>query len=353
MTRKQAVWFIVIAFFVGALGSIFFNRVAIPYLSTVKGFGWTGKLQSSAPIVITRREEVRLNEGVNLIELVKQAETITVSIHSGGANSQFLGNGVIITSDGLVMTTKEVVGNASQVTVVANDGTVYPALVRAQDPKSPLVVLSTAGRDMPVAQFSDASNMQAAQRIFALGRTNQEFNREFVSGFISKTLANNLQPDLGRNTEAFFNTVITDAAITGGDYLGSPVVNLQGLVIGIVVSANGQIFPAEYIDGAMKSYLADGKIRRPFIGMEYLDVSKTTAKIRNTVAGAHILSVDTGSPAAQAGLAANDVILQVNGQKVEDSTLEQLLNYGGSNDMRLLVRRGAEQREATLKPVMR
>jgi S1-C subfamily serine protease len=354
MNKKNIILVLVAAFVVGAFGSIFFNRVVFPYLSTVPGLSWVGSLQSSAPIVITRREEVRLNEGVNLIELTKQAQTVVVSIYHPTTRA-YLGNGLIITSDGLIFTTKEALAGlvSTEVKVQTNDGSVYEGLVRALDPKSPLAAISITASNLPVAQFSDSGLMQTAQRVFALGRTNLEFTREFASGLVTKTLSNNLESQRILSTEIFENTIKTDADLTA-DYVGGPLVNLQGLIVGIVVGTNGTILPSEAIDGAVKTYLEGGKIMRPYVGLRYVMVSKNEAKLRGIAdGGAEIREVSPNSPAAKSGLLANDIVLQVNGQNVDDSSFEQLLLEQNSNEMRLLVRRGTEQRELTLKPELR
>lgn len=341
---------VVVALLFGAAGSIIFNRWIIPYLSTAPGFAWVAKLHSNAPIVITRREEVRLNEGVNMIELTKQAQTFTVSIYSTGPDAKFLENGIIFTSDGLIFTVKDNLPANGSVNVVSDDGTVYGGQVRALDPKSPLAIVSIAGRDLPQAQFSNASNMQIAQRVFALGKTNQEFTRSFVSGLVSRTLSNFINSGQTLSTETFSHTITADAAISA-DYIGGPLVNLQGLVVGIVTGANGQILPAEDIDGALKTFLAEGKITRPYIGFEYSIISRNEAKVKGlTNTGALVSKVVPASPAATAGLQVQDMILEVNSQKVSDSSLEQLLVSAGTNEIRLLVKRGAEQIALTLKP---
>ncbi len=350
--KRPIIWFIIIAFFIGAAGSVFFNRVVFPKLSTVQGFGWVSKLQSSTPLVISRREEVRLNEGVNLIELTKQAQTIVVSVFHP-TNQSFLGNGLIVTSDGVIFTTRDVVGANAEVLVQVNDGTVYPGLVRAMDPKSPLAVVTVTAQNLPVAQFSDAGNMQTAQRVFSLGRTNMQFTREFVSGLVTKTLANNTEAGKILSTEVFENTIITDADLDAG-YVGGPVVNLQGLIVGMVADGNGLILPAEAIDGAVRTYLEAGKISRPFYGMAYTMITKNNAKVRGIPnGGALINQIAANSPAARSGLQVNDLVLEINGQKVEDSSFEQLLVAQGGNESRLLVRRGEEQIEITLTPEVR
>jgi serine protease Do len=348
MTRKNIVWVVVLAFFIGAAGSVVFNRFIFPKLSTVRGFSWVGKLQSSSPVVINRREEVRLNEGVNLIELTKQAQTVVVSIYASGPNPILLGNGLIITSDGTIFTTKDVIKDNAQITVATNDGGVYPAQVRAQDPKSPIAVISIAARDLPVAQFSDAANMQTAQRVFALGKTNMEFTRQFASGLVTRTLSNHL--DFARNlsTEAFENTIATDADLTA-DYIGGPVVNLQGLIIGMVIGNTGQILPAEAIDGAVKTYLEKGKITRPYFGMTYQMIGKNLAKVKGwSAGGAQVAALEANSPAAKSGLLAGDLIMEINGQKIDSSSLEQILLQQNTEQMRLRIHRGSEDRDLNL-----
>ncbi|MBX4188143.1 MAG: S1C family serine protease [Candidatus Doudnabacteria bacterium] len=352
MNRRQVVIFLLIAFFVGALGSIFFTRIVFPYLSTVNGFEWVGKLQSNAPIVITKREEVRLNEGVNLIELTKQAQTVVVSIFHP-ATRAFLGNGLIITSDGTIFSTKEIVGLNEQVTIQTNDGSVYPGTVRALDPKSPIAVVSISARDLPVAQFLDSGNMQTAQRVFALGRTNLEFTREFASGLITKTLANNLDFQKVLSSDVFESSIVTDAHLNTG-YIGGPVVNLQGLIIGMVTGPEGQILPSEAVNGAIKSYLETGKISRPFFGIKYVMITKNNAKVRGlSDGGAQISEISPNSAAAKAGILVNDLVIEANGQKVDSSSFEQLLVQNDKNQIRLLVRRGTENREITLTPELR
>lgn len=350
MNKKLITYVILAALVFGTAGAIIFNRWVIPYLSTVPGFAWVSKLHSNAPIVITRREEVRLNEGVNLIELTKQAQTVVVSIYSSGVDAKFLGNGLIITSDGLIFTVKEILPANGVVSVVTDNGTVYAGQVRALDPKSSLAIISISSRDLPVAQFSNAGNMQTAQRVFALGKTNQEFTRLFASGLISKTFSNNINTGAALSTEIFSNSITTDADLTA-DYIGGPLVNLQGLVIGMVTGSSGQILAAEAIDGALKSYLAGGKITRPFIGFEYLVISRNEAKVKGlTDTGAQVTKITPASPAATSGLLVNDLILEVNGVKVSDSSLEQLLVAQDTNEIKILVKRAAGQVTLTLKP---
>jgi len=351
MTRRQ-IGIIAAAFFIGAAGSIFFNRLALPYLSTIPGLGWVQKLQSTSPIVITRREEVRLNEGVNLIELTKQAQTFTVSIYSA-KDRLLLGTGVAVTSDGVILTSKEALGSVTDLLVVTDSGTAYPASIRALDPKTAVAVLTISARDLAVVQFAESSLMQTAQRVFVLGKTTQPFTRQLASGFITKTLTNQTQPERVLSSDVFEETITTDADLEQ-DYIGGPVVNLQGRVVGIVADAAGRILPAEAVESAMRSYLEQGKITRAFYGIRYQAVSKSTAQIMGiSQGGALVAGVEESSPARRAGLAAGDLIVEANGQKVEDSSFERILSGSGGNAVRLVLVRSGEQRELNFQPEVR
>jgi S1-C subfamily serine protease len=341
-TRKQILIVGALAFFVGAAGSVVFNKFVFPKLSTVQGFAWVGKLQSTSPVIINRREEVRLNEGVNLIELTKQAQTTVTSIFSTGPNAQLLGNGLIITSDGTIFTTKTVVGEMEEVQVVVNDGSVYSGLVRAMDPKSELAVVTIQANNLPVAQFYDARNMQTAQRVFSIGKSVQDFDRQFISGLVSQTLVNSVDFTRVLSTEVFEHTLETDANFNS-DYIGSPVVNLQGLVVGMVISETGRILPAEAVTGAVRSYLQSGSITRPYIGMTYQTISESVAEVRGLAGGgALVVSTVAGSPAAQAGLLAGDIITQINSQDLQNSNLEVVLQQQGTLQFNLTVLRAGQ-----------
>lgn len=348
MTRKQITLIIIIAFFIGAVGSIAFNRAIIPFLSRIPKLSFLSKLSSNAPIVIIRREEIRLNEGVNLIELTKQAQGFTVSIYSADA-AKYLGNGIIVANDGLIFTSKEVVDSQNNVQVVLNDGKVFPGLLRALDPQSEVAVITIPANALSVAAFADASNLQTAQRVLALGKTSQVFTRKFASGLITKTVNNDLNPNQIYSSEAFNQSISTDAQINA-DFVGGPVIDLEGRMIGIVVNYNGKILISEIVSGALKSYLEQGKIARPYFGLKYLSITKPLANLRKINPGALVVEVEKGSPAEKSGLLKNDLVVEVNGQKVEDSSLELLLLKNNLKEIRLSILRGETRLELALVP---
>ncbi len=245
MTRKLLTTIILIAFFVGALGSIFFTHFVFPPLSTVRGFGWLRSLVSTAPIVINRTQEVQFTEGVDLTGLVKQVGNVTVGIYD--AKNNFLGNGIVATADGLIMTTLTVLQNQTQVSVMTNDGQRFAATVKLADPKGPIVLLAISATGLNVAQFDDASSLKPGQRVVFVGRSNVKFENKILVAFVSQSLANEVgEKQVSTNTTA------------SADYYGGPIVNLSGRVVGLMTGNNENVI-AENLKTLLSNYLSQTK----------------------------------------------------------------------------------------------
>jgi len=351
MNTKFIIVIVLIAFFVGALGSITFDRLVIPRLSLLPHLSWLGKFSSTSPIIVTRREEVVLNEGANLIDLSKQISNSTVSIFEKQANPFFLGNGIIMTSDGIIFTPKSVVGSRNEVLVVLNDGTKYAGLVRALDPKQDLAVVSIPAKNLNVVSFAEGLKLKAGQRILTIGESYKEFIRSFSAGFVINA-SDNATASPGRtfSTEVLEDTFETDAAGTNsGRFLGSPIINLDGKLVGMAAGTGVQkIIVAENLEPALSSYLSTGKITRPKMGLVYFRLTKTTAVLRGLPqAGALVLKTDEGSPASSK-LLPNDLIFEVDGQKLENASLEQLINKHSIGEVKLKLLRNQQEVEVKI-----
>jgi S1-C subfamily serine protease len=241
MNRKQVLVVLLIAFFIGGIGGVVMGRFFIPQIASVTKWNWLNSLITTSPIVINRTTEVQLNEGVNLIDLGKQAGNLTVSISDPAGN--FLGNGIIVSSDGLIFTSTNVLGKQTQPTVMINDGKKFAATVQTKDSKSGVGVLKIQASGLTTAQFDNAANLQAAQRVVFIGRGNVAFQHEVISALVTQSLAN----------QTGEKKITTDGVI-GVDYAGGPIINLSGRVVGLVVDGNQNI-TAENLQTALNTYL--------------------------------------------------------------------------------------------------
>ena len=340
MTRKQILIMVVLAFFVGAIGSIVFDRIILPYLSTLPGLSGLRNFQSNSPIVINRTEQIQLDDGVNMIELTKQAQNYTVSIYSNAPDIRLLGSGTILTSDGLIFTSRAVLGNLTEVTVILNDGRSFPGLVRAMDRKSEIAVVTIIAQNLSVAQFEDANNLQTAARIMALGKSTNQFTRQFVSGVVTRSVNNFSSLEQVYSTEELSETFGFSAALNS-DYVGGPVFNLDGRMVGMVANASGKIITAEGLSQALNEYLSSGKVIRPYAGIRYLNFSSSLANLKKLPGpGVQVVSIEEASPARAAGLRVGDFITAVDNTNIETLSFERLINRHQPGEVKLSVRRG-------------
>ncbi|MBX4187148.1 MAG: S1C family serine protease, partial [Candidatus Doudnabacteria bacterium] len=350
MTKRTLTYFFLIAFFVGAAGSILLGRFFIPYLAAATGWESLNKLVTSSPIIINRTSELQLNEGVNLIDLAKQANNITVSIYSPAPNPSYLGNGVVMTSDGLIFTSKTIFNNQKEYQVVLNDGRVYQAQVRAVDPKSDIGVLTINEKNLNPASFANALDLQVGQRLITIGETNTPFNRSATAGYVSNTAWNTMN-QLWRpfTTEVLENSFETDSEINNGRFVGSPIINLNGKVVGMATGfAMQKIVISENLQTALNSYLSQGKIIRPKLGLSYFNVSQSIARLKNLPrAGVEVIKADDGSPAA-GKLLPRDLIFEVDGQSLDNQSFEQIVNRHAVGEIKFKLLRNGKEAEVSV-----
>ncbi len=210
---------------------IFAVVVLIAGIAILKGF-WL----SRGGIIINRTQVVNLNEGANFIELNKQAGNFTVNILAKDAKT-FLGNGIIVTADGLILTSRTVVDSQKIVTIVLNDGRSFQVSPAAPDKSSDLVFLNVPAADLTVPQFDDAGSLQAGQRIAAVGRSKKLFGHKFMPGFVTNS------------SEAFQTDLRLDA-----DMIGGPLINLFGHVVALVAGPN-QFILSDTLQKNLNDYL--------------------------------------------------------------------------------------------------
>lgn len=251
------------------------------------------------------------------------------------------GTGFIVSADGYIVTNKHVVMDTdAEYTVLMNDGSKHTAKVLARDPVNDIAIIKIDGKNLPVISLGDSSQVRLGQSVIAIGNALGEFRNTVSAGIISG-LARSLTADGGDFSEQLSGLFQTDAAINSGNS-GGPLLDLQGRVIGInTAMANGAqsigfAIPINDVKAVIEGVQQYGKIIRPFLGVRHIVVTPAIAKKNNLsvdygaliVRGADQseLAVMPGSPADKAGLVENDIILEVDGQKVTiDTPLAKLI----------------------------
>jgi serine protease Do len=278
------------------------------------------------------------------------------------------GTGFVISPDGLILTNKHVVEDASaDYTVLFNDGAKVPAKVLARDPVEDVAVIKVEKSGLKALPLGDSSGLAAGQFVIAIGNALGEFQNTVSFGVISGLNRNIVAgSNGGQNNEDIRGVIQTDAAINPGNS-GGPLLNLNGEVIGIntaiVLDAQnlGFAIPVNKAKKDVDSVIKTGKISTPFIGVRYMIIDEEIKKTNNLTVdhGALIvrgdnktdLAVVPGSPADKAGLVENDIILEADGVKIDqDHPLANIVSDHSVGDtITLKVFHRGEEKQVQLK----
>ena len=266
---------------------------------------------------------------------------------------QSLGSGFIISEDGYVMTNAHVVQDADEILVRLNDRRELPAELIGSDVQTDVALLKIDASDLPVLTLGNSDELKVGEWVAAIGSP-FGFDHSVTAGIVSAI--NRTLPQ-----DAYVPFIQTDVAINPGNS-GGPLFNLEGEVVGI----NSQIFtrsggfmglsfaiPINVAMDVASQLREDGQVNRGWLGVMIQPVSRDLAESfgMNEAIGALIADLDPEGPAAQGGLQAGDVILEVNGEEVDrSSTLPRLIGrVAPGSDVELTLMRDGEQVTETIE----
>jgi len=233
-----------------------------------------------------------------------------------------LGSGVIVSSQGYILTNEHVVEAAADIQVALSDGRVFPAKVVGADPDTDLAVLKIDAPDLKPVTFGQSEKAQVGDVVLAIG---DPFG-------IGNTVTMGIVSALGRSrlgVNTYENFIQTDAAINPGNS-GGALVDINGNLIGInsvIYSQSGGsqgigfAIPVSMAKNVMEQIIASGSVTRGWIGIEVGDVTPDLAESLSlkSARGALIVGVVRNSPAEKGGMLPGDVIQQINGKPAIDS----------------------------------
>lgn len=235
------------------------------------------------------------------------------------------GSGVVYRSDGLILTNNHVVADTSNLTVVFSDGSREDAEILGTDPLSDLAVLRVERDGLPAVTVADSAQLKIGELAVAVG---SPFGLEgSVTAGVVSALSRRIEVDGPEGPVSLYNSIQTDAPINPGNS-GGPLVDGQGRLIGInsailTTSATagnagvGFAIPASIAVEIAEELIAGGEVRYSFLGVRGLDVTPQIAGRVGVERGALIDEVEPGTPAADAGLRVDDVVVDVDGRPVE------------------------------------
>jgi 2-alkenal reductase len=267
------------------------------------------------------------------------------------ANPEALGTGVIIDTQGHIVTNNHVIENQASLEVIFSDGTRAPATLVGGDAYSDIAVIKVDVKVPAVAKFGDSTTLEAGLPVLAIGSALGDYANTVTEGIIS-----GLHREITGGDTALRDLIQTDAAINHGNS-GGPLIDIaSGNVIGIntaVVRTTGTGFSADVAEGlgfaipsntvktVVDSLLKNGAVVRPYIGIEYVQINPQVAAYYNLSrqTGIYVNSVASGSPAEKAGIQTNSIITKIDGTALNDTTnlADLLLKHKVGDSVKLTV----------------
>lgn len=262
-----------------------------------------------------------------------------------------LGSGVIVRPDGYILTNNHVIDGASEITVTLLDKRSFKAKVIGADSKTDIAVLKIDGKDLATLPFADSSKVKVGDVVLAMGEP-FGLGQTVTMGIISAKGRSGL--DIIQGYEDFIQT---DAAINPGNS-GGALVDVRGNLIGIntaILTRNGGgnqgigfAVPVNMARSVMDQLIEHGRVSRGYLGVVPQDITPAMAKSfqLTDTRGVLIGEVPPGSPAAKAGIQRGDVVVEMNGERMEDSNqlrLKTSMTPPGTTVQIKLLRDGAEK----------
>lgn len=283
------------------------------------------------------------------------------------------GSGFIVSSDGYIITNKHVVEqtDAKYTVILKNAQNVdekIEATVIARDPNSDIAILKIDKTGLPALNLGDSGSLNVGQTTVAIGYALGQFDNTVSKGIISGLSRSITAGGMESGVEDLENLIQTDAAVNPGNS-GGPLLDIEGNVIGVNVAmadaqSIGFAIPINEIKPAYEEAKSSGTIKKEvqaFLGVRYVNIDSSIQQANNLPYDYGVivgrgkavtdLAIVPGSPADKAGIVENDIILEVNGQKIDaaDNTLaKQISKFKPGDTVKLKIYDKGQEKEVSV-----
>ncbi len=263
------------------------------------------------------------------------------------------GSGVIISSDGYIVTNHHVIEDSDQIEVTLNDKRSFKVKLVGLDPSTDIALLKVDEKNLPYIRFGNSDELRLGEWVLAVGNP---FN-------LTSTVTAGIVSAKGRNlgilsdrykVESFIQT---DAALNRGNS-GGALVNIKGELVGInsaIISPTGGYagnsfaIPVNIVKKVIDDLKEFGTVQRAILGVEITDVTDELAKEfdLDKIEGVYIANVTEGGAAENSGLKTGDIILAINGVNMNSGSelTENLSKYRPNDKVKILIKRGNKRKQ--------
>ena len=262
------------------------------------------------------------------------------------------GSGVIISTDGYIVTNNHVVDGATKLRVKLNDGRVFDAKIIGKDPTTDVALIKVEAEELPIIKFGSSDNLRLGEWVLAIGSP-FDLQSTITAGIVS---AKARQLDVIPNEFRIESFIQTDAAVNPGNS-GGALVNVRGELVGIntvIKSSTGSYIgysfavPESIVRKVVNDLREYGIVQRALLGISYryIDQDFIDQFGKDTgiteVGGVYVAAVSEGGSASEAGLRKGDVITEIDGAKITAPTTltEQIGKHRPNDKISLVVKRG-------------
>jgi Do/DeqQ family serine protease len=260
---------------------------------------------------------------------------------------QGIGSGVILTSDGLIVTNNHVVEDADEISVVLNDKREFKAKVVGTDPSTDVALIKISASDLPVIKFGNSDDLKLGEWVLAVGNP---FN---LTSTVTAGIVSAKGRDIGINQDQMRieSFIQTDAAVNPGNS-GGALVNIRGELVGIntaIASQTGSYsgysfaIPSNIVQKVVRDLKEYGDVQRAMLNVEIGEVDASVAQKNNLdkIEGVYVKTAQKGGAAALAGIKDNDVIISINGVPVNSTgeLQEQISEHRPKDKVVVMVKR--------------
>lgn len=266
------------------------------------------------------------------------------------------GSGVILSSDGYIVTNNHVVEDAQKIKVILNDRREFEARLMGTDPSTDLALLKVDVDDLPYLTYGNSENLQLGEWVLAVGNP-FTIGTTVTAGIISAQTRN---IGINRDTYSIESFIQTDAAVNPGNS-GGALVNQQGNLVGIntaIASRTGSYvgysfaIPVSIVKKVVEDLKEYGEVQRALLGVNISDVNAESAEEfgLDKIEGIHVRAVTENGAAKEAGIKTDDVIINIDGEKVSSTAelQEKVSQYRPGDDVKVVVIRDNEKKQFTV-----